>query len=151
MTELPHSEVPSSNVSDFDQFRAAHHPEGEISIPTPEAEAQSDSVFAARMLDAWAQLPEEVSVHTHILFDAEDDERLARLIHDETLIEQGATLHFAGDAFATSMKSYALSPEKIEALETMYRLHFIYQRTPQTQPVRHPMVAVLFQRIIEES
>ncbi|GEM_PF-2325388 len=151
MTEYPHSEVPSSNVSDFDKFRAAHHHEGEISIPNPEAEVSSDSVFAARLLDAWAQLPEECSVHEHILYDAEDDERLSSLITDDSLVEHGATLHFAGDAFATTMKSYNVSPEKVHALEIMYRLHFMYQRTGQSQPVRHPMAGVLFERIINES
>jgi len=150
MTEYSHSEVPSSNVSNFDQFRSAHHPESDPSIPCPESGTQPDSVFAARLLDSWAQLPSEALVYERIIYDAADDERLSSLISDETLTSRGASLHFTGEAFATTVKGLTIDPDKIQALEIMYRTNFIYQRTQQPQPVWHPMVAVLFERIIEE-
>ena len=134
MTELPHSEK-SSNVSDMGEFLNSHYPELTKSNTDPEIAQVSDSTFAARLLDAWAQLPEAISVHEHVLHDASDDERLATLIEDDEMTHLGA---------------YRLSPEKIQALEIMYRLHFIYQRTERAQTVRHPMIPVLFQRIVEE-
>ncbi len=151
MTEYPRSEIPSEDVTDINEFRSAHHPDTHLSIQNPETEPPPDSVFAARLLDAWAQLPKEVRVSEHILYDAADDERLSLLISDESITAQGATLHYTGQAFATTMRGYDISPEQIQALEIMYRTHFIYQKTQQPQPVQHPMAGVIFQRIIEES
>ena len=151
MTEYPHSDVPLSNVTHFGQFRSTHHPDlGEVPLPS-NPELEDDGIFAARRIQLWGELSDEAPAYQTILSDISGDKRLAELISNESLQSKGATLHFAGEAFAVSMRQHGLDPGAIIALESLYRLHFIYQRNSSSRPVRHPMVAVLFQKIMSEA
>jgi hypothetical protein len=149
MSEPSFSETENSRISNIQEYRTRLHPDNPV---TPEQFSDraeyDDATLASFYLQEWSLLGSDTPTAERIIRDIETTDRLAHMVSDDYLRAHGATLGFAGKPLLSSLIKTGLTEPQARAIDSVYRVHFVYQvaHRPQTSP--HPMLHDIIQAIM---